>query len=375
MDINFPRVESPHHAVLFNRWFARHCSDIASEPLSWQEIWGIILAGVPAPTVPKYTWSWCEWGPKGRYAKAAVVRKGVGGKGGRGRQEEAKEMMGSQGRRRVDLDGSGTRSARIYIALTAQYCVHCQDWENENSHRCKDGKLEEDYYGISYFPYPLSPSAQPLSRRPQCCHGNVLATDTRSRSHVSDTRPGGEVPDCAHETWNQRQKVNNGDLPLGMVDQLSGKAFGGENISVAIMQVHETRTRAHSDTIRRLQVESPSSADARACSYMMYTPLKAAYHTYGHKRSQVVTQHTWAHAIRITLHIVMWADWRYPQGGWRLSCPSAQRIPLAPRPPPLRLRTALAWASALRAWRLSDSCASTPPHAPVIQMGSVTPGA
>lgn len=133
-----------------------------------REIWGIILAGVcntESYSFEEYTWSWCEWGPKGRYAKAAVV----------------------------DLDGSGTRSARIYIALTAQYCVHCQDWENENSHRCKDGKLEEDYYDDKSF--------------------------------------------CQHETWNQRQKVNNGDLPLGMVDQLSGKAFGGENISVAIMQI------------------------------------------------------------------------------------------------------------------------------------------
>mmetsp|Transcript_65405 Transcript_65405/g.136281 ORF Transcript_65405/g.136281 Transcript_65405/m.136281 type:complete len:82 (+) Transcript_65405:1373-1618(+) len=39
------------------------------------------------------------------------------------------------------------------------------------------------------------------------------------------------------EAWNKRVIVWGGDVSSGVMDQLSGKAWGGENVSVAIMQL------------------------------------------------------------------------------------------------------------------------------------------
>jgi len=130
------------------------------------EIWGIILAGVcnkETVSTGETDVSWCEWGPKGRYARSAA------------------------------LDVGGGRAGRMYIGVTAKYCAHCDDWHDDNDRRCKDGKEQEDYYDDKTY--------------------------------------------CLHEEWNQRQAVYGGDVGVGLIDEKSNKAWGGDNTSVVIMQL------------------------------------------------------------------------------------------------------------------------------------------
>mmetsp|Transcript_42773 Transcript_42773/g.67015 ORF Transcript_42773/g.67015 Transcript_42773/m.67015 type:complete len:528 (-) Transcript_42773:846-2429(-) len=127
--------------------------------------WGIILAGLCDRKSAKGVNDWCEWGPKGRFAQS------------------------------VTTDFHPTRSQRLYMAVTTQYCVHCADWQSEDSLRCKAGKEAEDYYDDGTY--------------------------------------------CLQEEWNKRQLVFSGEFTAGELDMLTEQAYGGNNASVVVMQVGE----------------------------------------------------------------------------------------------------------------------------------------
>jgi len=93
----------------------------------------------------------------------------------------------------VAFDIEGPRANRMYIGVSAKYCAHCQEWHKDNDKRCKDGEEEEDYYDDKTY--------------------------------------------CLHEEWNQRRNVYAGDVGIGIIDEKSNKAWGGDNTSVVLMQL------------------------------------------------------------------------------------------------------------------------------------------